>query len=89
MACLLHAAVRWHVSYRLIVSIARCESGLNPHAYNPAGAMGVMQFMAGTWRTTPYARHSVWSARWNTLAGAWLIHVAGTGPWTASRPCWA
>jgi hypothetical protein len=47
-----------------------------------------MQFMPGTFAETPYWRHSIFSAKWNTLAGAWLMRRVGTGPWAASRHCW-
>lgn len=87
-ACLLYASMRWHVSYRLIVSIAWCESRLNPYAYNRSGATGLLQWMSASWNATPYARHRRTSARWSSLAGAWALRHVGTGPWTASRPCW-
>lgn len=45
------AAARWGVSGDWMVSIARCESGLNPRAYNPRGPyIGLFQFLASTFR---------------------------------------
>jgi len=45
------AAARWGVSGDWMVKIARCESGLNPRAYNPAGPyIGLFQFLASTFR---------------------------------------
>jgi soluble lytic murein transglycosylase-like protein len=45
------AAARWNVSGDWMVKIARCESGLNPRAYNPAGPYyGLFQFLASTFR---------------------------------------
>lgn len=32
-------------------ALARCESGGNPHAVNPAGYYGLYQFSLGTWRS--------------------------------------
>jgi soluble lytic murein transglycosylase-like protein len=47
-------------------------------ARNPSGASGLMQFMPSTWQTTPYRRRSIWSAKYNALAGGWM-HSAGRG----------
>jgi soluble lytic murein transglycosylase-like protein len=45
------AANHWGVSYPWMLKIARCESGLNPHAYNPAGPYyGLFQFLMSTFR---------------------------------------
>jgi soluble lytic murein transglycosylase-like protein len=45
------AAARWGVSGSLMVSIARCESGLRPNAYNPGGPyIGLFQFLQSTFR---------------------------------------
>ena len=39
------------VSYPWMLKIARCESGLNPHAYNPAGPYyGLYQFLMSTFK---------------------------------------
>jgi hypothetical protein len=39
------------VSYPWMLKIARCESGLNPHAYNPSGPYyGLYQFLQSTFR---------------------------------------
>ena len=43
------AALRWGVSGDWMLKIARCESGLNPRAYNPRGPYyGVFQFLMST-----------------------------------------
>ena len=76
--CIKRAALRWRVSYPMLLRKARCESGLNPYARNPSGSSGLFQFLPSTWATTPYARRSIWSARWNSLAAAWM-HSAGRG----------
>lgn len=45
------AAARWGVSGDWMVKIARCESGLNPRAYNPRGPyIGLFQFLESTFR---------------------------------------
>lgn len=39
------------VSYPWMLKIAQCESGLNPHAYNPAGPYyGLYQFLMSTFK---------------------------------------
>jgi soluble lytic murein transglycosylase-like protein len=43
------AAARWGVSGAWMVSIAQCESGLRPTAYNPRGPyIGLFQFLPST-----------------------------------------
>jgi hypothetical protein len=43
------AAARWGVSGSRMVSIARCESGVRPNAYNPRGPyIGLFQFLQST-----------------------------------------
>ena len=45
------AAAANGVSYPWMLKIAQCESGLNPHAYNPAGPYyGLFQFLMSTFR---------------------------------------
>jgi soluble lytic murein transglycosylase-like protein len=45
------AANRYGVSYPWMLKIARCESGLNPRAYNPSGPYyGLYQFLMSTFR---------------------------------------
>lgn len=78
------------VSFVLQLAVARCESGLRAWVTNSggSGSGGLMQFMPGTWASTPYARFSRFAAKWSALAGAWLMRRVGTGPWSASRDCW-
>jgi soluble lytic murein transglycosylase-like protein len=43
------AAAKWGVSGSWMISIARCESGLRPNAYNPSGPYyGLFQFLMST-----------------------------------------
>ena len=46
-----HAAQRWSVSAALLAAQLRKESGFDPRARSPAGALGIAQFMPGTART--------------------------------------
>jgi soluble lytic murein transglycosylase-like protein len=88
--CIRRAALHHHVSFRLQLAIARCESRLQPAVLNHggSGSSGLMQFMPATFGTTPYAGRWILSAKWNALAGAWALRHWGTGPWAASRHCW-
>jgi soluble lytic murein transglycosylase-like protein len=50
-AIIQQAAAANGVSYPWMLKIAQCESGLNPHAYNPAGPYyGLFQFLMSTFR---------------------------------------
>jgi peptidoglycan DL-endopeptidase CwlO len=44
------ATSRYHLPAGLLKSVARAESGFNPKAHSPAGAVGLMQLMPGTAR---------------------------------------
>jgi Transglycosylase-like domain len=51
------------------LNVARCESGLNPNAYNrSSGASGLFQFLASTWAGTSYAGQSPFNASANIHA---------------------
>jgi hypothetical protein len=81
-ACIHRAAVRWRVSEGLLRRRAWCESHWNPTAYNASsGSSGLFQFIPSTWRTTPYARQSIWSPKWSSLAAAWMVRVGRGGEW--------
>ena len=48
------AAAEYGLSGAYLLSVASCESGLNPTAVNPAGYHGLFQFGTGTWATEGY-----------------------------------
>lgn len=50
------------------INVARCESGLNPGAYNPSGASGLFQIMPGTFAGTSEAGQSIFNAQASALA---------------------
>ena len=79
--CIRRAAIHWRVSFTTLHRRAWCESRLNPFAVGGPNR-GLFQFnWPGTWSTTPYAGHSVFSARWSSLAAAWMVHVGRGGEW--------
>lgn len=53
---------------------ARCESGLNRYARNPASAAsGLLQFLPSTFRSTPYGGFSIFSPYASALAAGWML----------------
>lgn len=76
------AANRYGQSPAAMISVARCESSLNPNAVNrSSGASGLFQFMPGTWRTTPYANANIFNAESNANAAAWMWSVGRQREW--------
>jgi hypothetical protein len=43
------AAAEYDIGGAYLMSIAECESGLDPHAYNSSGYHGLFQYDDGTW----------------------------------------
>jgi len=60
------------------ISVARCESGLNPYAENPSGAQGLFQMMRQyhTWRY----HGGNWYDPWTNISAAYSLW-AETGSW--------
>jgi soluble lytic murein transglycosylase-like protein len=82
-ACIDRAAMRWNVDRWLLRRRAWCESRMDPGAYNTtSGASGLFQFLPSTWQRTPYAGRSVWSAKWSSLAAAWMQRMGHGNEWT-------
>lgn len=48
------AASEFGISGSYLLSVASCESGLNPSAYNSAGYYGLFQFDQSTWAANGY-----------------------------------
>lgn len=62
--------------------VARCESGYNPRAYNPAGPYyGLFQFLMSTFNTTPFAGQDIYDPVANAGAAAWKYGHGGAGAW--------
>lgn len=85
-ACIDRAAHLHRVSASMLRGRAWCESRFDPAAYNNGtGASGLFQFLPSTFNSTPYARRgSVWSAKWNALAAAWMQRVGRGGEWVCA-----
>jgi hypothetical protein len=86
--CVLRAAYTHRVSLITLKVIGYCESRLDPLAHNASGSSGLFQILPSTFATTPYANRWLFSAKWNSLAGAYLLRHQGTTPWNASKECW-
>ncbi len=72
MACIREAAAFYRQPLTDAIRVARCESGFDPHN-SYTGHLGLFQFLyPGTWNTTPYRDHDVYSAKWNALAAMWM-----------------
>ena len=76
------AAKRYGQSPAAMISVARCESGLNPRAVNrSSNASGLFQFLPSTWRTTPYAGQNIFDPVANANAAAWMWSVGRQNEW--------
>lgn len=83
------ACVRWIIARHRIggwqaawlLRIPSCESGWNPYARNPSGASGLYQFLPSTWRTTHVGHLSIWSARAQAQAAAFMLRQGRSREW--------
>lgn len=80
VVAIIHAAAARHgVSGDWMVSIAQCESGLNPRAVNPAGYYGLFQFSRSTWAA--YGSGDIFDAAAQSEATAKMLANGGAGHW--------
>lgn len=82
--CIDQGAARYGASSSWMHRVATCESHKDPYARNPSGASGLFQFMPSTWATTPYGSESIWSARYQSLAAAWMYVQGRSGEWVCT-----
>lgn len=81
------AARRWKVPGGVseAMSVARCESGFNPRAYNAGGYAGVYQHAVRYWRERAQrwglAGRSVFNGRANVIVSIRMAHAEGWGAW--------
>lgn len=65
-----------------MLRVARCESGLNPHAVGGGGAYhGLFQFVPSTFANTPYGQYDIYDPWANANAAAWMWSEGGKGSW--------
>jgi uncharacterized protein YraI len=76
------AADEYGQSRSAMLAVARCESLLDPNAFNPySSASGLFQFLPGTWATTPWANNNIFDPVANANAAAWMWSVGRRGEW--------
>lgn len=63
-----------------LLSVASCESGLNPTAYNPAGYHGLFQFDQTTWAAYGYG-DSIYDPTAQARTAARLIAAGQSSRW--------
>jgi len=62
--------------------LAKCESGNNPRAVNPAGYYGLYQFNLSTWRSVGGRGYPTQATRWEQTKRAWFLYQhRGRAPW--------
>lgn len=84
-ACVLHVIYHQRIhgwKRAWLLRVPACESGWNPWAVSPFGHRGLYQFAPRTWASTPYGRHSIFSARWQPYAAAWMAGRGRTNEWS-------
>ena len=76
------AADRYGQPREDMVRVARCESGLNPNAVDPAGLyFGLFQFVPSTFAGTPYGEYDIFDPWANAHAAAWMWSEGRRGEW--------
>ncbi len=58
-----------------------CESTDNVYASN-GSHFGILQFAPSTWRTTPFARFSIYDPVAQALAGGWMVRAGRSSEWS-------
>ena len=72
------AGAAYGVPYRELAAVAWCESRYAVRAVGKAGDSGLFQFLASTWRGTPFRGFSRFDPVANSLAAAWLVSRDGS-----------
>jgi hypothetical protein len=75
-------ARKYGQSRRSMVRVARCESNLDPCAYNRSGPyFGLYQFLKSTWKSTPYGNKDIYDPKFQALATAWMWKKGRKNEW--------
>jgi peptidoglycan hydrolase CwlO-like protein len=75
------AAAKYNQDGDRMVRVARCESGLNPHAYDAgSGASGLFQFMPSTFYGN--GGHDIWDATDQSNIAAKMFSEGKSGEWS-------
>ena len=65
-----------------MVRVARCESNLDPCAFNRSGPYyGLYQFLKTTWKTTPYGNENIFDPEAQALAAGWMWSEGRKNEW--------
>lgn len=73
------AAAEFGIDGAYLVSVASCESGLNPGAVNPAGYHGLFQFAESTWAAYGYG--SIYDPTAQARTAARMLAAGMAGQW--------
>lgn len=73
------AADEFGLARGYLLSVADCESGLNPNAVNPAGYYGLFQFSQSTWAANGYG--DILDPVAQSRTAARMISQGGAGHW--------
>jgi hypothetical protein len=77
------AARKYGQSRRAMIRVARCESNLNPCAYNGSGPYyGLYQYLKSTWKSTPYHNRDIYDPKAQALATGWMWKQGRKNEWT-------
>jgi hypothetical protein len=83
--CIHGAALTYGADESWMINVSKCESGWNRYAVNTSsGSTGLFQFLVSTWGTTPYGDEDIYSAKYQSLAGAWMYVQGRSGEWVCS-----
>jgi hypothetical protein len=76
------AARKYGQSRKAMIRVARCESNLDPCAYNRSGPYyGLYQYLKSTWKSTPYHNHDIYDPKAQALATGWMWKQGRKNEW--------
>ena len=77
------AARKYGQSRKAMIRVARCESNLDPCAYNGSGPYyGLYQYLKSTWKETPYHNHDIYDPKAQALATGWMWKQGRKNEWS-------